>query len=146
MQLNVTSPSSPYEWQQYFALRWRVLRAPWQQPPGSEQDSLEEHAIHKMIVDQNNHIVAVGRLHHLNLTQAQIRYMAVAPEVRQQGYGTRILHALEQTAKAAAINHIVLNARESALEFYLRQGYQIVAPADTMFDSIIHWRMEKHLT
>ena len=45
----LTRPVSPDQWQAYYQLRWQVLRAPWQQTPGSEQDELEAQAHHFML-------------------------------------------------------------------------------------------------
>ncbi|MEJ2362384.1 MAG: thioesterase, partial [Gammaproteobacteria bacterium] len=41
MNYTYKSPQTKQEWQAYFDLRWRILRAPWQQARGSERDDLE---------------------------------------------------------------------------------------------------------
>lgn len=38
----VSTPQSSEDWQAYYQLRWQVLRAPWGEPRGSEQDDLEQ--------------------------------------------------------------------------------------------------------
>jgi hypothetical protein len=38
---------------------------------------------------------------------------------------------------------VVLNARESAIPFYQKHGYQIIGDAPTMFGSIKHSKMQK---
>lgn len=142
--LQLKSPQTAAEWQAYYQLRWQVLRAPWQQPPGSEQDELEAQSIHLMLVADNGDIAAVGRLHKLDTTTAQVRYMAVAEAWQGQGAGAMILQGLEQQAIALGLQSVLLNARETALKFYLKQGYQVVAAAATQF-GISHQRMQKRL-
>lgn len=142
--LTLVSPQTPAEWQAYYQLRWQVLRAPWQQPLGSEQDALEQGSYHQMLVDRQGQIAAVGRLHQVDVDTAQVRYMAVAEPWQGKGVGSLILQALEQQAVTQGIKSIVLNARDSALSFYQRHGYQVMAAAPAQF-GIAHHRMQKQL-
>lgn len=137
-------PQTPEEWLAYYDLRWRVLRSPWHQPKGSEKDELEDHAVHRMIFD-DNHVIAIGRLHFLDDATAQIRYMAVNPDYEKQGLGKQILHSLEQAAKQQPINKILLHAREDATGFYEKQGYTCIKPSHTLYDEIKHFLMEKKI-
>ena len=142
--LSIRSPQKDDEWQQYYQLRWQLLRAPWQQPEGSEKDSLEDNAIHRAIITGEK-IIAVGRAHFLDKTTAQFRYMAVDTDYQQQGFGSKLLLALEQAANSAGAKTIYLNARENALEFYQKRDYIILEPAETLFDAIKHFKMQKSL-
>ena len=135
-------PTTPAEWQDYYQFRWQQLRAPWQQPPGSEQDEHEEQATHRMIVDEHHQVLAVGRLHQLDAVSGQIRYMAVSEAHQGQQLGRRLLRALEQQAYQAGYRQLQLNARESAVGFYRKLGYQERSEAPTQF-GIGHKRMEK---
>ena len=60
------APITEQEFEQYYHLRWQVLRQPWQQPVGSERDTIEQTCIHRMIIDENNTVLAVGRLEKVN--------------------------------------------------------------------------------
>ncbi|WP_372626640.1 YiiD C-terminal domain-containing protein [Arsukibacterium sp.] len=140
----LTSPKTAEHWDAYYQLRWQVLRAPWQQPPGSERDEFEAQAYHLMLVDNNGIVQAIGRLHQLDDTTGQIRYMAVADSARGMGAGNRILHALEQQAVAGGLTLLQLNAREQAVGFYQKSGYQLVGDAAPMF-GIAHLKMAKTL-
>lgn len=142
--LHVKSPETAQEWHAYYQLRWQVLRAPWQQPLGSEQDDLEAQSVHLMLVADNGEIAAVGRLHALDKQTGQIRYMAVAAAWQGQGAGAQLLQALEHQACQLGMQSLYLNARESALSFYLKQGYQVIGSAPTQF-GIAHHRMQKVL-
>lgn len=140
----LTSPQTPEQWQAYFQLRWQVLRAPWQQPQGSEQDELEPQAFHLMLVDDSGVLQAVGRLHHADLYTGQIRYMAVAESARGKGAGSLILQALEQQAVSQGLRQLQLNARQPAVGFYRQLGYRQSGEATPLF-GIAHFRMTKGL-
>ena len=48
------APQTSEEFEQYYQLRWEILRQPWHKALGSEQDELEQQSIHRMILDENN--------------------------------------------------------------------------------------------
>ena len=144
--MKIVEPKSLEEMKNYFFLRYKVLREPWKQPIGSEQDSDESSSIHRMIVDSNtSKIIAVGRLHFNNNKESQIRYMAVSPEFQNQGLGTKILFELEKIAISKGANRMILQSRENAIEFYRKNGYSTICETDSSFGNIIHYRMEKNL-
>ncbi len=139
------SPKTPSEWENYFDLRWRILRAPWDQPRGSEKDDREESSEHLMIVGPDLRPVAIGRLHFNTSAEAQVRFMAVEPQSQGQGLGGRILLEFERRAREAGASSIVLNARDDAERFYQKHGFVAVGPAPTIFDAVKHVRMRKDL-
>ena len=98
-----------------------------------------------MIVDQDRTVTGVGRLHFNSIRDAQIRYMAIATDRQRQGHGSRLLAALETRARELGAARVVLDARESALRFYLIHGYRTVEPGQMLFNSIAHVKMEKTL-
>ena len=140
------SPESKREWHDYYALRWQILRAPWQQPIGSERDEFEAQAFHLMVLDKNKNVIGVGRLHRTSKTTAQIRYMAIRDELHGKGIGSQLLRKLEDQAKAWQCQEIILNARETGLGFYLNHAYTITGDAPTLFGSIAHKKMRKQLS
>lgn len=99
-----------------------------------------------MICDAARIPIALGRVHFLSPTDAQIRFMAVDPAWTGRGLGGRILLALERRAQSRGANQIVLNARRPAIPFYLKHQYIIVGSAETLFGEVEHVRMEKRLT
>lgn len=143
--ISLLSPQTDVEWEDYFDLRWRVLRAPWQQPRGSEKDDRESDSEHLMIVGKDSRPLAIGRLHFNTPGEAQIRFMAVDPEAQGRGLGSAILQECERRARAADATSIVLNARDDAQRFYQKHGFAVIGPAPTIFDAVIHVRMRKEL-
>lgn len=144
MTYRVDTPQTPQDWQDYYQLRYQVLRAPWGQPPGSERDELEADSAHRLVRDQHGAVVAVGRLHRLSDGWAQVRYMAVAESARGQGLGAMVLNALEQQAVSWQCAGITLNAREHAIGFYSRLGYQTGCQLEPLF-GIAHQQMTRAL-
>ena len=143
--MSPVAPQSAAEWDDYFDLRWRVLRAPWQQPRGSEKDDREDDSEHLMIVGKDSRALAVGRLHFNSPAEAQIRFMAVEPTAQGRGLGSSILQAFERSARASGATSIVLNAREDVQLFYQKHGFVVVGPAPTIFGVVKHVRMKKDL-
>jgi predicted GNAT family N-acyltransferase len=141
----IKQPETPEEFVQYFDLRWRVLRAPWQQPVGSEKDSLEDSCYHVIACNENNTVIGVARLQFNSDNEAQIRYMAIDPKYTGRGVGRKIVSALESIALENKRNRIILDAREPAVGFYKKLGYTVTEKTYLLFDCIQHFRMQKVL-
>lgn len=139
------APKTAAEFSQYYQLRWQILRKPWQQVLGSEQDDHEQYSVHRMIVDDNDNVLAVGRLEKTTTQQGKIRYMAVKEIMQGQGLGQQIISELESHASKLGITEIHLNAREQAITFYQKLGYENQGYAHTLFDDVKHYRMIKKL-
>jgi len=139
------APNTADEFLQYYQLRWQILRKPWQQVLGSEQDEHEKYAIHRMIVDEQAQVIAVGRLEKVINQQGQIRFMAVDEKARGQGLGQQIINELEQQASKLGMTEICLNARDDAVGFYQKLRYENQGYSHTLFDDVKHYRMIKKL-
>jgi thioesterase domain-containing protein len=140
------SPKTVEELTQYYQLRWQILRKPWGQKQGSEQDEYEKQAIHKMVINDQGEVLAVGRLEKAAKYQGQIRFMAVSEKAQGQGLGQQIVNDLEQQASQLGLKEIILNARESAIGFYQNLGYKKIGFSHTLFDKIKHYSMVKQLS
>lgn len=143
--MQILIPESAIDFARYYDLRWRILRAPWGQPRGSERDELDAHSWHRMACLSERIPVGVARLHLNGPTQAQIRYMAVEADCRKRGIGTALTQVLETQARELGASEIVLHARDEALGFYARLGYEMTGPAHTLYGSIHHHGMRKRL-
>lgn len=141
----IIQPSNDAEWSAYFDLRYSVLRAPWKQVKGSEQAPDDHESLHGLLLDSQGEALAVGRIHALSDTEAQVRFMAVNPKHRRLGLGKAILQYLEALAqkKYPLLERICLQSRESAVPFYLSQGYTVKEKTFLLFDTIQHYLMEK---
>ena len=141
MEIVVRPPENEQEWKAYYQLRWEVLRQPWQQPQGTEKDTLEDDAVHAAAFIDNE-LIGVGRL---NIEQGigKIRFMATAAKAERNGVAKMIVQYLEHKAKESGISIIQLNAREIAVPFYEKQGYQLIQKGHLLYGEIQHYVMEK---
>ena len=142
--MKILEPTSD-EMKEYYHLRWKILREPLGLEEGTEKDDLEDVSYHLMIVDDCS-VLGVGRVHFIinNLIKkAQIRYMAIDQKIQKKGYGSLLLKELENIALKNDVNHIFLHARESAISFYLKNGYKKIKRSHILLNTIQHWYMEK---
>lgn len=74
----------------------------------------------------------------------KMRQVAVSPDQQGKGVGTSMVLDSEILAKSQNFTNITLHARENAVPFYLRLGYQVVGDK---FEEvgIPHFKMEKVL-
>jgi N-acetylglutamate synthase-like GNAT family acetyltransferase len=142
--MEIKSPQTDTEWKAYYALRFNVLREPWNQPLGSEVLVDEDQAIHAIAVEEGE-VLGVARMHESAANQGQVRCVAIATAAQGKGIGKAIMAYVEEKARLKGWNEIVLEARENAVPFYQAIGYTIVAESYLLFGEIQHYRMKKNL-
>jgi GNAT superfamily N-acetyltransferase len=60
-----------------------------------------------------------------------VRYLFVPPELRQQGYGSRLMRRVEDEAKVRGCRQIVLETHDfQAPQFYRRLDFEVVGAID----------------
>jgi len=144
--LTIKIPVTLSEWEQYYDLRFKVLREPWGQLKGSEVLADEDQADHAMVVDEEtDKIVGVARMQTNTPFQAQVRCVAVLSEVQGRGVGKLLMNYLENLAKQKGFHEIILDARENAVKFYQSIGYKILEDSYLLFGMIPHFKMRKSL-
>ena len=118
-------PKNEDEFNEYDLFRWRLLRKPIGKTIESLKDEYEDNSFHLIgVID--NQIVACGRLHFIDDSKAQIRYMAVDEKYQRKGLGSSILSLLESHAKKNNADKVILNARDHAIKFYATAKYKIL--------------------
>lgn len=142
MEIEIRAPKNEIEWEQYYDLRYRILRQPWNQPRGSERNEGDATGIHFALYE-NGSLKAIARLDFNEDKIAQVRFMAVDSEIQRKGYGKQVMLAIERYCKANSVTEIVLHAREIALPFYESLGYQLVEKSHLLFNEIQHFLMKK---
>jgi len=132
------------EYDESVALRYEVLRKPLGLEYSTEQLSAEWSDIHLAAFDAWGKMIGILLLTPLNEQEVKMRQVAVAPEQQGRGVGAALVAASEDTARSLNFNKMTLHARETAVQFYLRLGYQI---AGNQFKevSIPHFKMAKRL-
>lgn len=77
--------------------------------------------------------------------QRQLRGMAVLPNHLKKGFGERLVAAAEEYAKSAKAGILWFNAREAAVGFYEKLGYQKKGGPFVIQDIGPHYIMYKKL-
>lgn len=142
--MEIRSPQTEREWDDYFDLRYRILREPLNQPRGSERNEGDIDGIHFALYDKSI-LKAIARLDQQDDSVFQVRFVAVEKALQGAGYGRKIMEATEEKAKELAGQKIILHARDYAVEFYLKLNYTLVEPSYKLFDVLQHFLMEKNL-
>ena len=143
--MKVIEPQTIEEFEEYFHLRWEVLRKPWGWERGTEVTDDEKRCTHAMICDENNKAIAVCRLQMNEKELAQIRFMGVKTDMQGKGLGKIIITYLENKALEKGAKKLILHARENAVDFYKKIGYSIVKKSHLMWGAVQHYLMEKKL-
>lgn len=144
MKIEIRTPITPKEWEQYYAMRYDVLRKPLNQPIGSERNDGDLIGIHFALYEDGM-LRAIARLDRVDETTAQTRFVAVDPVVQGKGFGKLIMDAVEAKSIARGDKKMILHARDYALQFYLRLGYTEIEKSYKLFDVLQHYLMEKGL-
>ena len=78
--------------------------------------------------------------------ERQLRQLAVSPDARGSGVGRMLIDGLERRAAGEGATAIVLNARDSAWEFYEHLGYTYTGPEFVSeLTGIVHRPMRREL-
>lgn len=141
----VRPPKTPEEFQRYRDLRWKVLRAPFNQPRITEKDDAETKDFPIMVCELDGIPIGVGRAHFISEDEAQIRSISVEPEWEGKGIGSIVLKELEKIVIENGAKRIIIHSRNSAIDFYKKNGYKEVEPSYTLFGEIEHTLMEKFI-
>lgn len=142
MNIEIRTPITPKEWEQYYALRYDVLRKPLNQPLGSERNDGDLTGIHFALYE-NGMLRAIARLDKTDEITAQTRFVAVDTVAQGKGFGKLIMDAVEAKSIARGDKKMILHARDYALPFYLRLGYTEIEKSYKLFDVLQHYLMEK---
>lgn len=142
--MEIRSPQSEKEWEDYYDLRYRILREPLGKPRGSERNALDETGVHLALYDENSTLQAIARLDVAEPGIAQVRFVATEENARGKGYGRKIMEAVEQASIDRGDHKLILHARDYAVDFYLRLDYTLIEKSHLLFGVLQHFLMEKN--
>ncbi len=131
------------EYMEVLALRQEVLR----QPLGLnlyEEDLSAELDAQIFIYQLDDKVVGCLLALPVDVASIRLKQMAVSAQCQGKGIGNKLMLAAEAFAKAKGFSKIYFHARESALPFYEKLGYEILS--DTFEEvGIPHKKMGKTL-
>jgi predicted GNAT family N-acyltransferase len=131
------------EYDRTLDLRMRVLRAPLGLVFDAKDLAREAGDLHLAAFDSGR-LIACLVLTPQTGSAIKMRQVAVEPDRQGSGIGRRLVEGSEEVAREHGYREMVLNARDSAVPFYLHLGYQLVGEPFIEV-TIPHRRMRKLL-
>ncbi|MGM0590952.1 MAG: GNAT family N-acetyltransferase [Halobacteriota archaeon] len=126
-----------------YGIRHRVFVDEQGVPEDLERDRYDAAATH-FVAYRGARPVGTARLRHLDEGRAKVERVAVLPDARGEGWGRRLMDAVEETASERGATRLVLHAQTPVEPFYERLGYRTVS--DEFFEAdIAHVEMVKGL-
>ena len=117
-------PTSEQDFDDYFMLRWKMLREPWKYPLGSEKDEYEQVSQHRMIRNPAGAVIAIGRVHMNTAEEAQVRHVAVEKAYQGKGLAKMLVSSLEAVARAEGAVRIVTNSTQASIALFISMGFE----------------------
>lgn len=112
------------EYESTIGLRERILRTPLGLSFSQEELSLEKDHVHLALFSPDKEVLACLVLVPLDGQALKMRQVAVDDAKQGSGLGKRLVLASEKWAVENGYSEMRLNARISAIPFYLRLGYR----------------------
>jgi predicted GNAT family N-acyltransferase len=107
-------------------------------PPDLEWDGYDRDCWHVIATTSDGDEIATARM----LYDGHIGRMAVLPAHRMKGVGSAMLKLLLDIARRQGLQEVILNAQTSAINFYLKYGFEICS-LEFMDAGIPHVTMRK---
>ena len=139
--MEIRSPNTSKEWEDYYKLRYDVLRKPLNQAIGSERNEGDSDGQHFALYDDG--VKAIARLDQADVGISQVRFVAVDNSLHGKGYGKSIMNAVEKRSIELGNSKMILHARDYALPFYEKLDYKLIEKSYKLFDVLQHYLMEK---
>ncbi|WMN11692.1 GNAT family N-acetyltransferase [Marivirga salinae] len=106
-------------------------------------DKYEKNGHHLICIGESKEVLGTGRLNVEN-TNGIISQMAIKPKHQKLGIGKEILNHLLLKCENMGLDAIELNARETAINFYIKMGFETSGDKyPSQKTGIIHQKMIK---
>lgn len=132
------------EYDEAVRLRYQVLREPLGLDFTAEQLAEEYADTHLGIYHQQGTLLGYLCLTEVSDIEYKMRQVAVRPDLQKSGIGTALVAAAEDYAKQRGKQKISMHARDTAIAFYKRLGYEKEGKAFTEV-SIPHFKLVKKI-
>lgn len=91
-------------------------------PTDLEWDNQDKNAYHFIVISEQNETIAYARL----LPSGKLGRVAVLIQWRNQGLGSMLISAICENASKLGLDAIHLSSQRSAIDFYLKLGFQAI--------------------
>lgn len=140
LQINTQHPLYP----EVLSLRERILRIPLGLPLSATDTLQDSSQVILAYIQDHKNITACLLLDWINKTTLKMRQLAVDVPFQKAGIGKALVLYAENYALENRATNIILHARETAVPFYKKLGYQAGGEVFTEV-SLPHQAMEKRL-
>lgn len=124
-------------------LRYRILRKPLNLV-FTQEFLLQDKYQHHIAAFDNKQLIGILLLKPIDNITFQMRQVAIDNNYQGKGIGKQLVIFAENFAVQKHISKIILHARQNAVNFYLKLGYNIIG--DEFIEvTIPHYYMEKIL-
>ena len=132
------------EYRETVDLRFRILRKPLGLSFTPEQLAAESSDLH-MAAFSDGRLIGCLVMTPLESTVIKMRQVAVVEELRGRGIGGEMVRCAEAAAAKRGYTLMTLSARDTAVPFYLKLGYDLVGdPYEEV--TIPHRKMQKPIS
>ena len=104
-------------------IRYRLLRDPLGMKPGTEVFQYEDDCLHVVAIDSGR-VIGCVVFHPHDETSGRLLQMAVEETHQKRGLGRQLVRFLEKNLLASGYQLVHLHARDLAVGFYEKLGYQ----------------------
>lgn len=140
----VEAPHGEPLYQRMVILRDAVLRKPLGLAFTPEQLAAEHSDLHFAVLSADEQVIGTVIASPRGSDSYQLRQMAIDDSYRGRGIGAKLLRAVESQLTERGTRELHLHARDHAVGFYAKQGYQAVGE-EFVEVGIAHRRMTKRL-
>ncbi len=134
------------EYEESLKIRNEVLRIPWGR--SIKEDDLSLERTNDILIGYflNNKLCGLIVLHPISKLKIQIKYLCVYKEYSGKGIGRQLVQFSENYVKEKGFCKIILESRDTALNFYRNMNYEVIGKAFMPeFVPIKHIPMEKNI-
>jgi hypothetical protein len=133
------------EYDELLALRYTVLRAPLDLEYSVGELRLEYKNLHLAIYDEQHRLLGAAMLvPSMTESAAEMRQVAVLPAAQGKGVGRFLVEQFEKKARHLGFAAIQLAARDTAVAFYQKLGYNSISEPYQKLE-ISHLDMQKKI-
>ena len=115
--------TDPAERADALAVRERVFVDEQGVPPELERDDHDDDAVH-FVAYADGEAVGAARLRRVGERTAKVERVAVRADRRGEGWGRRLMRAVEAAAADREMTELTMHAQSDVVEFYRRLGYE----------------------
>lgn len=137
-------PINSREYHELLSVRNEVLRLPLGLDIKNDDLAAEAACHHLAYLDGYEKVVGGLQIKKINDQTYQVRQMAVLTDYQHRGIGSVLLKTAEEFIDQQGGTQILIEAREYAIPFYLKHGYEIIG--DRFFKvTLPHKAMTKNI-